>query len=124
MGWWRTILKHRAARQYAHRLPRALAEGWGGSKFYTRLQIETAVGSIRLDPRYIVLAYAAYLPEDQFEEAMASAPLWLPYPIARELFRSWLPRHSSFNPASEASSGAYTDSGTGAGDFGGHGGHH
>jgi hypothetical protein len=119
VGWWGTILKNRAAKQYARRLPRALAEGWGGSKFYTRPQIETAVRSIRLNPRYIVLAYAAYLPEDQFEDVLPSAPLWLTYREARELFRDWLPRHSPFNPASDASAGAYA-SDTGAGDGGGH----
>ena len=56
MRWWRAILKHRAAKQYALRLPRVLVEGWGGSKFYTRAQIETAVQSAKLNPRYIVFA--------------------------------------------------------------------
>jgi hypothetical protein len=97
MGWWGAVLRNHAAKRYARRLPAALVEGWGGSKFYTQAQIDTAVHSLKLDPRHIVLAHATYLPREQFEALAAQTPLPMTYLEARELFRSFVPLISAFS---------------------------
>ena len=80
----------RAAIQYGRKLPGFLSQGWGGSKFYKPGQIETAVNRLGLDPKYIGLAYAAYLPEAEFA-ALPDQSLPLSYSEAREVYFRFAP---------------------------------
>lgn len=66
IGWWRNFRIERAAKRYAADLPDALELGWGPLKYYTACQIRTAVVSLDLNPDFIALAYARFLPEERF----------------------------------------------------------
>lgn len=66
MIWFRETRIDRAAKRYAADLPAALELGWGPLKYYTACQIRTAVRSLHLNPDFIALAYAQFLPEERF----------------------------------------------------------
>ena len=86
MGWLRTWRVNRAAKQYALRLPRRLKEGWGFSEYYTPGQIKAAVKKLGLNADFICLGYAAFLPEEQFDQIRADMPVLLSYQDARAAF--------------------------------------
>ena len=83
----RKILAKRAARAYAAQLPEWLAEHYALTENYTIGQIRTAVRALRLNPDYIVLAFAAFLPVTAFESVASELPLKLSYDEARAMFR-------------------------------------
>jgi hypothetical protein len=58
------LWKNRAAKRYARKLPRGLRKGWGKSRSYTPGQIQATVKALKLDPRFIVFGYAAFLSEE------------------------------------------------------------
>jgi hypothetical protein len=91
--WLQEILVNRAAGKYVSRLPPVLMEGWGASTAYTPGQIEAAVKTARLDRRFIALAYAAYLSEEDYARAKPSLPLKLPYGGARSTFQQYASWH-------------------------------
>lgn len=66
MIWFRDYRIDRAAKRYAADLPAALELGWGLLPYYTACQIRTAVTSLHLNPDFIALAYAQFLPEERF----------------------------------------------------------
>lgn len=123
------IQKNRAAKRYARRLPGALRKGWGRSASYTPGQIQSAVKTLRLDPRFIVFGYAAFLSEEAFAEVYAATPPPIPREAAREAFVRFVSFGlGSWNPASESGeggwSGDYYGGGHHGGQGGGDGGHH
>ena len=97
-GWIQTIRLRHAAKSYARKLPRFLAEGWGGSKTYTPGQIEVAVRELKLDPSYVVLGYAQFLAEEQFDTLLDRLPVQVSYSEARELFARFMPFGSAWTP--------------------------
>ena len=87
MRWWGNFLIYRAADSYARRLPAILNKNWGASETYTPGQIDVAVATARLNPRYVALAYAAFLPEEAYAVLKANLPLPLTYGGARATLR-------------------------------------
>jgi len=76
---------HHAAKRYARRLGPALTRAYGLSERYTPAQIRAAVSKQGLNPEYIALGYAAFLPEDVFASLASEMPVFLPYDGVREL---------------------------------------
>jgi hypothetical protein len=58
--WW--------APAFAERLRPRLVRDYGASKFYTAGQIQAACTKCRLPRRQLALAYAAFLPPEEFEK--------------------------------------------------------
>jgi hypothetical protein len=83
---FRSLVRRRAAKEYARRLPGTLLLGYGASEFYTAAQIEAAVGKAQLPPKYIAIGYAAFLPEDAFRQLTADGD----YKLLRALFKRYL----------------------------------
>ena len=74
----------RAAKQYARRLRPYLVSNWGGAsdtESYSVPQIIRGIVETGLDPDFMVFAFAALLPKDQFD-----ARVKLPYDEARAMF--------------------------------------
>ena len=92
MDWLQRMAMRRAAKRYGKRLPRMMAEGWGGSEFYTVGQIRSALGRLKISGPYDAIAYAAFLPEEEFAAHTAELPVPLPYEEARTLFERYCPR--------------------------------
>ena len=82
----RRMLVKRAARAYSAQLPEWLAEYYALSEEYTIGQVRTGVRALRLDPSYIVLAFATYLSVKAFNSVVNELPLRLSYDEARALF--------------------------------------
>jgi hypothetical protein len=105
MGWlrqWRLAL---AARPYAQQLRNRLVQGWGASRTYTRGQIDAAAHDLRLNPKYILIAYAAFL---SGEELAAARHLYTEFTEkdARIAFSRWRP--ASMDGQEDASGGLYS----------------
>ena len=79
MGWFRRFWLHRAAKQYARKLGSQLARAYGPSEHYSAPQIRAAVAKLGLNPKYIALGYAGFLPEDAFAAIVADMPSRIPY---------------------------------------------
>ncbi|RAK58891.1 hypothetical protein DJ021_03285 [Phenylobacterium hankyongense] len=94
MGWLQRIAMHRAAKTYARRLPAEMHRGWGAADFYTPGQVRAAVAHLGLNRRYIVIAYAAFLAEDEFATAASETPVSATYAEARRIFGRYCPRGS------------------------------
>ena len=60
--WW--------APKFAERLRPQLLRDYGASKFYTPGQIQAACAKCRLPRRRLALAYAAFLPQAEFERVV------------------------------------------------------
>jgi hypothetical protein len=93
----------RAAKRYARALPLWLRRHYGGGdegrESYTLPQIRKGVSALKLDPKYIALAYAAYLPESEYNALNAELPRQIAFDEARALFVEYEPiklqaRHS------------------------------
>ncbi len=97
-GWLQTLRLHRAAKSYARKLPRFLAEGWGGSKTYTPAQIEVAVRELKLDRAFIALGFARFLSEEQFNALQDRMAGTVSYDEARGLFDRFTPWASNWDP--------------------------
>ncbi len=120
MGWLARLKLRAAARRYARRLPAELRAGWGASKTYTQGQVDRAIGTAGLDPKYAVLGYAIFLAEEAFDAAAAPLPVRLPRDEARTLFARGLPgRASAVEPAAPNAYAAHAP----FGDLGGGQGH-
>jgi hypothetical protein len=91
MGWLRTLRVNRAAKQYALKLPKQLKDGWGGSEHYTPGQIMTSAKKLGLNTNYIAIAYAAFLPKDNFNELRSEMPVPISYDEARTAFIRYCP---------------------------------
>ncbi len=97
-GWLQTLRLRHAAKSYARKLPRFLAKGWGGSKTYTPGQIEVAVRELKLDPDYIGLGYARFLPKNEFDTLLDRMAVQVTYAEARDLFDRFSPIVSAWSP--------------------------
>jgi hypothetical protein len=88
LGTWR---RNRAAKRYARLLPDWLQRNYGASERYTLPQIAHGIAAQRLDPRFVVLALAAYQSEAEFEELRPQMPIAMEYAEARDLFERFVP---------------------------------
>jgi uncharacterized protein DUF6559 len=100
----------RAAKRYARSLGPALVAAFGASEFYTPPQIRTAVSRNGLDARFLALAYAAFLPEAQFDAMKQDMPRPLAYAEARALLERYRPSQV-FSASGEAPESAYVTAG-------------
>ncbi len=91
MGLFSTLRRNRAAKRYARQLPPWLQRNYGASERYTLPQIANGIAALRLDPRFVALALAAFLDEAEFEALRPQMPIALGYDEARELFRRHVP---------------------------------
>ncbi|HEU0163308.1 MAG TPA: DUF6559 family protein [Rhizomicrobium sp.] len=94
MGWLRNWRIERAARRYAADLPPALLQWLGPRKYYTVCQVRTAVKALGLNPRYIVLGHACFLPEERFRDELESMKVRMPYAQARAIMARHLPQYT------------------------------
>ena len=91
MGWFCGFRLRRAAKQYARRLGPHLARAYGPSEFYSPGQIRAAVAKTGLNPNFIFLGYAAFLPEHEFGTTASAVPVSTAYQEARELVQRFQP---------------------------------
>jgi len=101
MGLFSRFWVKRAAKRYARELGPCLRHDFGASEFYSSPQIQAAVTKLRLDRKYIALAYAPFLSEQAFAELANSMPVAVPYDDAKalfELFAPSMPTSASANP--------------------------
>jgi hypothetical protein len=80
-----------AVKNYARKLPAQLARDYRKSETYGGGQIRRAVVAARLNPKFLVLGYAAFLPKALFDELRPSMPIKLEYEEARILFLDAVP---------------------------------
>ena|ERR1700730_10316412 len=71
--WIRKILLNRAARRIARVLGSRLRKDYGGGEYFTPVQIQTAFVKCGLPSRYLVIAYAAFLREEEFRIVVGKA---------------------------------------------------
>jgi hypothetical protein len=83
---FRSLVRRRAAKEYARRLPGTLLQGYGATQFHTAAQIEAPVGKARQPPKYITIGYAAFPPEDAFRQLTANGD----YKFLRAPFKRYL----------------------------------
>lgn len=112
MGWFGRRRLRRAAKRYAVSLGPALLDAFGAAEFYTPAQIRSAVTRSGLDARHIALAYAAFLPQAQFDVLQPDMPIRLTYEEARSL----LERYKPSRPASASGEAAVSSYVTGSGE--------
>jgi hypothetical protein len=118
----RRIDQRRYAPKFAQRLGPRLLRDYGASRFYTAGQIRVACAKCRLPPRHLALAYAGFLPPDEFE-AIAGRAALSDYSALRALFLRFARGGGdlSFAPAAmnaHVAQALHLTSGT----YGGHGG--
>ena len=87
MGWLHRLRFRRAAKRYAQHLGPHLARAYGPSEFYSPGQIRAAVAKTGLNPKFIVLGYAAFLPDNEFGANASAVPVSMTYQDARDLVR-------------------------------------
>jgi len=90
MAWW--SFKRNEARRYAAELPRWLAGAYGAGEHYTVGQIRRGVAALKLDPRHLDLAFAAFMTEADYRALAAEQPEALPYAEARARFEAMRPK--------------------------------
>src|SRR5690349_4656132 len=91
MGLFRRFALRRAAKRYARDLGACLVRDFGASEQYTPRQIAAAVRKLRLDGRYIALAYAPFLSQQSFDDLAAEMPVAVSYAEARALYDAFRP---------------------------------
>ena len=79
----------------AGRLSVLLVKSYSRSKVYTPAQIRVAYGKLKLNPKYIDVAYAQYLEFDEFAELTDLSEDV--YQDSRDLYRRYLPWGGSFS---------------------------
>ena len=79
-----------AAKSYARRLGPQLTRDYGYSAHYTPEQIRASVKRAKLDPSYLDLAYAVFLPEESFRHLAQPANM-ADYEILNRLFAASKP---------------------------------
>ena len=85
------LRKRRSAKRYARELAPWLRRNYGASRHYTPQQLRAAVRALALDERFIAFAYAAFLPEAEYDALSTHMPWWLPYEEARDTFARFVP---------------------------------
>jgi hypothetical protein len=106
MNWLDRWACHRAAKRFARRLPASLSRKYSPGKLYTPGQIEKVLSDLRLNGRFVAIAYAAFLTEADYVRQVGRYPVVLPYDSARSLFKRYSPLTSSaFEPAPETAIG-------------------
>ncbi len=83
MNWFERMAMRRAGRTYARCLPAQLRSGWGAAQFYTPGQVTAALKHLRLGGRYVAIAYAGFLSEEDFASVVGSLPVAISYEEAR-----------------------------------------
>ncbi len=83
---WRT---RRSAKNYARKLGPHLQRAYGAAAHYSPGQIRTSVTKLGLNPKFVALAYAAFLTEDEYTAIASTLPVELAYGQARELFERY-----------------------------------
>ena len=86
LSWSQKRKMHRAAKAYAGLLGPRLAEDYGGSEFYTMGQIDTAAAKLGLDTTYLAIAYAAFLPREEYEAYFSGLENRFSYTEARTIY--------------------------------------
>lgn len=89
MGILRDWLRGRAAKKMAVRLAALLSRSYLRSEFYTIPQIRVAFGKLKLNKKYIDLAYAQYLEFEVYSTVVKGDRA--SYDAARALYRKYLP---------------------------------
>jgi hypothetical protein len=80
-----------AAKLYARRLGAQLIRDYGASEHYTPAQIRASVGRAKLPAIHIDLAYAAFLPEESFNQLARPANVD-DYDAFRRLMEAYKPK--------------------------------
>lgn len=91
MGLLATLRRNRAARRYARELAPWLERSYGASDSYAPPQIRAGVKELKLDPAFIAIGYAAFLPEEEFDALRPETADRLAYAEARALFERFRP---------------------------------
>ena len=78
------------AKRYARELGPWLRKSFGSSQFYAPGQILRGVKELRLDARFIVFGYAAFLSKADFEETKENLPVQFSYDEARAKFERFI----------------------------------
>lgn len=95
----RRIDQRWCAPKFARRLGPRLLRDYGASKHYTPGQIRTVCAKCGLPRRHLTLAYAAFLPQAEFEAA-TDATTWPDYDKLRVLFFRFTREGQDFSGAS------------------------
>lgn len=122
-NWFAKWRLNRAARAYARRLPGQLRAGWGRSTTYTQDQIDAAVRKARLDPAYLAIGYAVFLPAEALATLGAQAVGGFHQAALRETFDRWRPVRTSWS-APDGDGAIPTEAGYDGGGGHGHSGGH
>ena len=91
MGLLLALRKRQAAKRYARMLAPWLGHAFGMSEHYAAAQIRAAVDALRLERRYIGIAYAVFMPEEAYEALLNEMPIQFSRQEARDLFRRFSP---------------------------------
>ncbi|MBS0410741.1 MAG: hypothetical protein JSR86_12560 [Proteobacteria bacterium] len=89
MGFFEAWRKRKAAKRIAARLPAILSASYGGADHYTVPQIRVAFGHLKLRPRDVDIAFAAYLDFEAY--AAETGQDQASYATYRSLFQRYLP---------------------------------
>ncbi len=68
-----------------------MVRGWGASKFYTIPQVRAGLREAGLGSRYVAIAYAGLLSEEDFRQTLGEHPVRIRYDEARRWFRGGRP---------------------------------
>ena len=113
MNWFERFRCHRAAKRFARKLPAVLNERYLDAEAYTPAQVRAALAQAKLGGRYVAIAYAATLTEDDYVQEAPGFPVVVPYDKARALFEYYRPGPiGAFDPpppSAYAMSGNYLD---------------
>jgi hypothetical protein len=97
-------LKRGAAKRMAGPLASFLATSYGSSQTYTPAQIRTAFSKLKLNAKYIDVAYAQYLDFDEYNNLVAGDQA--SYDAARLLYERYTP-YDDWRPMDPAPVNAY-----------------
>lgn len=67
-------------------LPRELAEGWSGSRYYTPDQVRAALASLKVKGRVRPYGFAAFLEQEAYDSLADPNDRAVPYAAARRAF--------------------------------------
>lgn len=86
MNWFQRTAMKRAAWVFARRLPAQLQSGWGRAKVYTPGQVAAALSKLRLGGRYVAIAYAAFVTEEDYATIAPDFPFPMTFEDARATY--------------------------------------
>ena len=107
MGLFATWRRNRAAKAYARKLGPWLGRHFGSGGTYSPQQIRRGVDEIKLDSRYIVLAYGRFLDEENFEALLDSLPVKMAFYESRDLMDRFTPLSVKFDSKPDGNYRAY-----------------